>query len=527
MVPPSRFAGLLLLAVTMPAAAQPSPQTPDIEASDLHRGHAHYMAATGRPSAALVRLRMLDVARGALIARLYARAGMTDAATAALSGLENVHRADGAWLALAQARLERDAVAAARTALEATSTPLYREFGLRRASLLARVQLRQDQPADAVVTLAGERQRQKLPILDRYQLGIARLRAGETERGLGELEKLGLYVGDDPARKALADQANLTLGYWYLSRNRGAQARRVFLRVRLDRPLSRRALLGLGWAEISTGGITQALTMEGGPGCGTDPELFEEAQPLHKIPRPNCRLRDIDDDRRLLDAEALQNTEQSQYERAAVAWQTAARDGDPVNPVVAEARVANAYAQAGLGDEQAAVRKFKAVIDELEAVLSRPIRTDSQPKPGTPLAHLSTDLADVRKQLARRAASFNASASPIRDKPDALTKLIETLEETAGYQAVTQPFQRHGRLLVMLETLIPPPTAPVSTQRLQRLDERVRQTLDRYRTLRGALDRAGHAAARQRARKRRKQITTALRDARRGLAALTQSSQLP
>ncbi|CAM9927343.1 unnamed protein product, partial [Chrysoparadoxa australica] len=334
------------------------------QAERLHRADARFQAATDRPLSALSRLRARQSDDDPLAARLYAGAGLTMAAGAIL---EHYRDADAAHLTLARARLAAGDAEAAIAALTRMRLQLDPEAALARARLLARAQLHLGRGDPATLALAGQREIQPLPRLAQYHLGLAWLQTDEPERGLGILQALGTYSGPDPAGKLLADQANVLLGFWLLDRDRGSQARQAFLRVRLDRPLSRKAMLGLGWSEISAGALTQSILERQLQVCPPeDAELWADAKPLHQISRRSCRRREFEDDQRLMDSAELQATESSQYRRAAVAWQAAIRGGDAADPVVAEALAALPHALWRAGDAAGAEQAFQGAIGRLE-----------------------------------------------------------------------------------------------------------------------------------------------------------------
>ncbi|MBU2479038.1 MAG: hypothetical protein KKA36_08090, partial [Gammaproteobacteria bacterium] len=92
-----------------------------------------------------------------------------------------------------------------------------------------------------------------------YNLGIALLEDGQIDAGLKQLDKLGDRSADNDEQYALRDKTNLALGYRLLQSGKAAQARAYFDRVRLQGPLSSRALLGAGWADAEQEQFKQAL----------------------------------------------------------------------------------------------------------------------------------------------------------------------------------------------------------------------------------------------------------------------------
>jgi hypothetical protein len=92
-----------------------------------------------------------------------------------------------------------------------------------------------------------------------YNRGVALVRSGHLDDGIHALDGVGTLPGGSAERDALRDKANLALGYAYLQANRAAEARMTLERVRLEGPLSTKALLGVGWAESSLGLYQEAL----------------------------------------------------------------------------------------------------------------------------------------------------------------------------------------------------------------------------------------------------------------------------
>lgn len=92
-----------------------------------------------------------------------------------------------------------------------------------------------------------------------YNLGIALLEHDDIDAGLKQLNKLGEQSADNDEQYALRDKTNLALGYRLLQAGKAEQARPYFDRVRLQGPLSSRALLGAGWADAEQEHFRQAL----------------------------------------------------------------------------------------------------------------------------------------------------------------------------------------------------------------------------------------------------------------------------
>lgn len=92
-----------------------------------------------------------------------------------------------------------------------------------------------------------------------YNLGVAQIRSNDLETGSRELERLGELQARNEALRLLRDRANLALGYSYLRRGEAERSRQALERVRLEGPLSNKALLGTGWADSELEAYGRAL----------------------------------------------------------------------------------------------------------------------------------------------------------------------------------------------------------------------------------------------------------------------------
>jgi len=92
-----------------------------------------------------------------------------------------------------------------------------------------------------------------------FNLGVAQLRTGQSKEGLSNIVAVGVSNPREPELMALADKANLTVGYFYLRERKSAAAIEALTRVRLTGPFSNKALLGLGWANSFERRYAQAL----------------------------------------------------------------------------------------------------------------------------------------------------------------------------------------------------------------------------------------------------------------------------
>ena len=92
-----------------------------------------------------------------------------------------------------------------------------------------------------------------------YNLGIAYIQNGEEKKAIDTLDKMGEISTNDRGILALKDKANLTLANRMLEKGSPGIAKFYFSKVRLNGPFADRALLGLGWVNISLGKFKKAL----------------------------------------------------------------------------------------------------------------------------------------------------------------------------------------------------------------------------------------------------------------------------
>lgn len=110
-----------------------------------------------------------------------------------------------------------------------------------------------------------------------YNLGVAYIRNGQLKQGAAELDTLGEIAGHTDELRLLRDKANLALGYSYLQKGATKLSRASLDRVRLEGPLSSKALLGAGWADAEADDFGHALVpwSELGKRDVTDPAVQE------------------------------------------------------------------------------------------------------------------------------------------------------------------------------------------------------------------------------------------------------------
>jgi len=166
---------------------------------------------------------------------------------------------DRAWLYLARISYQRGALAQAANALGAIGNALTPGMAAEKRLLEAQVMMAAGQYDRAALALERWDAPGDWRAYARYNLGVAMVRQGRVEEGSAHLAHVGRLNGSDEVR-ALADRANVALGFSMLQRNQPEEAREVLQRVRLNGPHSNSALLGFGWAESALERHHESLT---------------------------------------------------------------------------------------------------------------------------------------------------------------------------------------------------------------------------------------------------------------------------
>jgi hypothetical protein len=164
-----------------------------------------------------------------------------------------------AWFYLAKIRYQRGYLAEAEDAMAHIQGVLPGELEDERHMLHALLLMGREQYRQAVDVLERTPGRSEWASYGRYNLGVALIKVGEGDAGVKLLEQ----VGREPARTeelaALRDKANVALGYTFIQAQQPARAKTYLERVRLNGPLSSKALLGMGWAHSALAQHERAL----------------------------------------------------------------------------------------------------------------------------------------------------------------------------------------------------------------------------------------------------------------------------
>ena len=182
-----------------------------------------------------------------------------------------------AWFYLAKISWQRGDIDAALQAIErvqGTMTAATRTAAINLHSLLL---LQQGNNKAAITLLQDARSgRRWTPFLN-YNLGIALIRDQQQQQGAKQLDRISDGDGRNEELRLLRDKASLALGYNYLQNGNPDMARKTLERVRLEGPLSNRALLGTGWADTESENFAAALVpwLELSSRDSTDPAVQE------------------------------------------------------------------------------------------------------------------------------------------------------------------------------------------------------------------------------------------------------------
>jgi hypothetical protein len=168
---------------------------------------------------------------------------------------------DRAWFYLAKIRYQRGMMDDAAQMLARIRGELPEQVDAERRVLAGLIATQQGRYDDAIAALKPLRGNSGWALYARYNLGVALARADRLGDSVELLEQVGLKLDrkDDEEAQSLRDKANVALGLLYLRENQASRARAHLDSVRLDGPLSSRALLASGWADMGHGNARDAL----------------------------------------------------------------------------------------------------------------------------------------------------------------------------------------------------------------------------------------------------------------------------
>ena len=277
-----------LLVITRPAIAT---ETPPSSVKDLQYGEVLYHYFQQDYFNSIVRLQIAreqqrlpnhSTEAELMLGGLDLSYGLRDEANSIFQRLLNEQATDvstrnRAWFYLAKISFQRGDIPAALQAIErveGTMTPATRTAAINLHSLLL---LQQGNNKAAIELLEDVRSGKHWTPYLTYNLGIALIRDQQQERGAKQLDYIGDIHGRNEELRLLRDKANLALGYSYLQSGNPEKSRKTLARVRLDGPLSNRALLGAGWADAENDAFGKSLIpwLELSSRDSTDPAVQE------------------------------------------------------------------------------------------------------------------------------------------------------------------------------------------------------------------------------------------------------------
>jgi len=164
-----------------------------------------------------------------------------------------------AWFYLAKIRYQRGYLEEAEQAVARIEGALPGELEDERLILHALLMMARQDYQQAADLMAGMRSKSDWVHYGRYNLGVALIKAGETDKGVVLLDQVGNTPVKGEELDALRDKANVALGFTFLQGGQYDLARKYLERVRLNGLLSNKALLGMGWAHSANDQMERAL----------------------------------------------------------------------------------------------------------------------------------------------------------------------------------------------------------------------------------------------------------------------------
>jgi len=164
-----------------------------------------------------------------------------------------------AWFYLAKVWYQRGYYTDAEQALTSIAGTLTGGLESERQLLHAEVLMGQGRYSDAIAILSAVPKSDRYAPYMHFNLGVALVRENRTDEAMQMLDEVGQMLAPTEELRSLRDKANLALGFALLKDNRPADAALKLQRVRLQGPLSNKALLGAGWADAAQKNYKAAL----------------------------------------------------------------------------------------------------------------------------------------------------------------------------------------------------------------------------------------------------------------------------
>ena len=354
-----------------------------------------------------------------------------------------------AWLALARSLAHRSAWQETLDALDGMAEPLSDEQQDEREFLRAQARMRLGNYSEAALGIKNWKSPNRRDDYTRYNMGVALIKLGDLKQGTGMLEQVGTLREQSPEMLALRDKANVALGFSFLKAEQGATAKPVFQRVRLDGPLSEKALLGAGWAELVPPGVPQENISYLPIGCIDDPLLAfggndSAAGVMRRPARDPCDRDAVFKTRKKFAKSVKRESRELRLKRALVPWLELVRR-DARSAPVQEALVAAPYVMTELGAVDQATDAYRYGIQVLEAERRR-LDTLLERMAQASLPHTSIN-GDVP------IADLNLDALLRRWQMDGRDARYYTSATLTGNQ-FREDIERYNRLLMLRQKLI-------------------------------------------------------------------------
>lgn len=174
---------------------------------------------------------------------------------------------DRAWFFIAKIRYQRGYTDEAEAALKNIHDTLPSELEDEHKMLLARIFIDKKKYPEAIELLKGMKGDPEWLAYGQYNIGVALIKYGQSspdlashiEEGVNLLTKVGYMHATTEEMRSLRDKANVAVGYYFLQEGAPSRAKAYLNEVRVNGPLSNKALLGVGWGYSSEDRYEQSL----------------------------------------------------------------------------------------------------------------------------------------------------------------------------------------------------------------------------------------------------------------------------
>lgn len=374
------------------------------------------------------------------LAESYLSFGMRDRAEAIYRNLSATATDDvvlgRARLRLAEFEYQRGYWAEARATLLRMRERLPQALVEDWQDVLARVLMAEGRYSDAVEVLTDLNNAKRQSPYTRYNLAVALINEGRVQQGQTVLDKVGRLSPDNLEELALRDRANLSLGWNFLQNRQAATAKPILSRVRVEGPFSNRALLGLGWAELSPDGAKAERVELGDEQPDASP--FTTFSTLGVLLRPGFLESDSFKRAglRSFRLKRVKPEEEAALKKALVPW-VELISRDPMDPAVQEAWLAIPFSLDKLGAHTQALEFYEKAIKVLETARKRQDEAMASIKAGRMVETI------VRRELDSE-AGWEWKLKDLPDAPE--TYFLQTLLASHEFQEALKNY-RDARLL--------------------------------------------------------------------------------